>query len=319
MHESAVSSDDIARQIELILESPMFVKSERMRALLRYLMEQSLHGSPERLKEYAIGVDVFGKTPSFDPRIDTTVRTEARRLRSKLGEYYRAAGEHDVVTVELPKGSYRLVFHPRSRRVPADATAGSVPHAAGHRRYQAAAAVLGVVLLLALGIWMWNRRAASGRPAIRSLVVLPIVNLCGDPSRQYLADGITDTLITDLAGISALRVASRASATSYLSRHKTAPEIGRELGVDAVIEGSMRCDGQRVRVNARLVLASTDGHLWAAAFERPERDVLQLESEITGAITREIRNVGPRSEFRRRPGTSGTGALAETDVPGSSL
>ena len=85
-------------------------------------------------------------------------------------------------------------------------------------------------------------------------MVLPLVNLSGDASRQYLADGITDALITDLAGISALRVVSRASAMSYQTLHKTAPEIGRELDVDAVLESSMTYEGERVRVNAKLVV-----------------------------------------------------------------
>jgi TolB-like protein/Tfp pilus assembly protein PilF len=147
-----------------------------------------------------------------------------------------------------------------------------------------------VVGIISVGWWYWaSRGRAHSQRAIRSLVVLPLVNLSGDASRQYLADGITDALITDLAGISALRVVSRASAMSYQTLHKTAPEIGRELGVDAVLESSMTYEGERVRVNAKLVLARSDDHLWAASFERQERDVLRLESEITGAIAREIR------------------------------
>ena len=285
--DGRVSNEAIALQLDRIHASSTFVKAERMRTFLSYLVEQSLHGTPETLKEYAIGVDVFKKDLSFDPRMDTTVRTEARRLRSKLDEYYQTAGEDDLVGIEMPKGSYRLVFHPRGRAALADPPA-PVP---GGRKYAAiATAVMAVAVIVSLGSWYWGSRGrAPSQRAIRSLVVLPLVNLSGDASRQYLADGITDALITDLAGISALRVVSRASAMSYETLHKTAPEIGRELGVDAVLAGSMTYGGERVRVNAQLVLASSDDHLWAASFERQEKDVLRLESEITGAIAKEIR------------------------------
>ncbi len=288
--DGRVSNEDIARQMERILASSPFIKSERMRTFLLYLVEQSLHGRPETLKEYAIGVDVFQKGLSFDPRIDTTVRTEARRLRSKLDEYYRTAGGNDPLRIEQPKGSYRLLFQQRSRTAPADLPA-IAPAPDGRRPYLTVAALgLLVAVVISAGWWLWEDRARAHSPrAIRSLVVLPLVNLSGDASRQYLADGITDALITDLAGISALRVVSRASAMSYQALHKNAPEIGRELGVDAVLEGSMTSDGERVRVSAQLVLAASDEHLWAASFERQERDVLLLESEITSAIAKEIR------------------------------
>jgi len=298
--DNRASKEDIAQQIDRIFASSVFAKSERMRTFLNYLVEHSVNGTPDKLKEYAIGVDVFRKDASFDPRMDTTVRTEARRLRSKLDEYYQTAGDDDTLAIELPKGSYRLLFHPRGRMAPALADvpissatspASAVPGSARRRRYAWTAVVAAIAgVILCLGWWSWaGRGRAKSQGTIQSLVVLPLSNLSGDASRQYLADGITDALITDLAGISVLRVVSRASAMSYGSRHKTAPEIGRDLGVDAVLEGSMTYQGDHVRVNAQLVLASSDDHLWAATFDRQEKDVLKLESEITEAITKEIR------------------------------
>jgi TolB-like protein/Tfp pilus assembly protein PilF len=268
-----------------------------MSTLLRHLAEHSLNGSPEKLKEYAIGVDVFQKDASFDPRIDTTVRTEARRLRAKLEEYYQAAGQTDGVEIALPKGSYRLTFQLRGTRPPTTEAPIEVPAAATptvpasrlpRSVLTAAASLIAAAAVFVAGYWIWRTRIPSSGP-IQSIVVLPFLNLSGDPSRQYLADGITDGLTTDMAAISALRVVSRTSAMSYQSQQKTAPEIGRELGVDAVLEGSMTAQDDRVRVNAQLISARTDEHLWAAAFERQEKDLLRLESDITSAITREIR------------------------------
>ncbi|HET9251923.1 MAG TPA: protein kinase [Candidatus Eisenbacteria bacterium] len=129
--------------------------------------------------------------------------------------------------------------------------------------------------------------AAPGR--IRSLVVLPLVHLSGDPEQEYFADGMTEALITDLAQIADLRVVSRTSAMRYKGTSKPLPEIARELQVDAVVEGTVARFGDRVRITAQLIDATTDRHLWARAYERDLRDVLGLQGEVAAAIAGEIR------------------------------
>ena len=117
----------------------------------------------------------------------------------------------------------------------------------------------------------------SGRPQqLRSLAVLPLENLGRDRDGDCFADSMTEALITNLAKISALRVVSRTSVMRYKNTRKSIPEIGRELSVDALMEGSVQCESNRVRINARLVGASTDQHLWAEAYDRDLRDVLIL-------------------------------------------
>jgi TolB-like protein/Tfp pilus assembly protein PilF len=109
-----------------------------------------------------------------------------------------------------------------------------------------------------------------------------------DPEQEYFADGLTEALITNLAKISALRVVSRTTAMQYKGARKTVPEIARELGVDAVVEGTVQRFGERVRVSAQLVQASTDTHLWAESYERDLRDMMALQSELARAIASEI-------------------------------
>src|SRR5215510_1111421 len=106
IRHSTVSPSLIEQQLDRIIASAPFSKSERICRLLRYLAENSMTGHAEKLKEYTIGVDVFDKDPSYDPRIDTNVRTEARRLRAKLAEYYESAGSSDPLRIDLPKGGY---------------------------------------------------------------------------------------------------------------------------------------------------------------------------------------------------------------------
>ena len=121
-----------------------------------------------------------------------------------------------------------------------------------------------------------------------SLAVLPLENLSHDPEQEYFADGLTDSLITQLARISALRVVSRTTAMHYKRIHRPLPEIARELGVSKIIEGTVQRSGGRVRVTAQLVEASTDTHVWADSYERDLRDVLSLQSELVRAIVKEV-------------------------------
>jgi TolB-like protein/Tfp pilus assembly protein PilF len=129
---------------------------------------------------------------------------------------------------------------------------------------------------------------SADRQGIRSLLVMPLENLSGDPEQEYFAEGLTEVLTTNLAKIAALRVVSRITAKVYKNAQKPLPQIARELDVDGIIEGSvMRSEG-RVRISAQLVHAPTDSHLWAESYERDLGNVLALQSEIAQAIAREI-------------------------------
>jgi TolB-like protein/DNA-binding winged helix-turn-helix (wHTH) protein/Flp pilus assembly protein TadD len=130
--------------------------------------------------------------------------------------------------------------------------------------------------------------AALSRP-IRSLAVLPLQNLSGDKNQEYFADGMTDELITDLGQISALRVISRTSVMHYKRTAETLPQIGRELGADAIVEGTVFRSGDRVRITAQLIDARNDRHLWAHSYERDLRDVIVLQDEVARDIANEIR------------------------------
>jgi TolB-like protein/DNA-binding winged helix-turn-helix (wHTH) protein/Tfp pilus assembly protein PilF len=156
------------------------------------------------------------------------------------------------------------------------------------------AATLAMLLVgIAVGWFVWQRawrpsaQAATSR--ISSLAVLPLENLSRDPEQEYFADGMTDELITTLAKVSALRVISRTSAMQYKHTKKPLPQIGRELNVDAVLEGTVRRSGTRVRITIKLVQAAEDRHLWAETYERDLRDVLALQEEVAHDMASEIR------------------------------
>src|SRR5271170_4088662 len=158
--------------------------------------------------------------------------------------------------------------------------------------FMALAIVMSLAILTILLV-----RSRSRAPAIRSLAVLPLDNLSGDAAQNYFADGMTDELITDLAQISALRVISRTSVMVYKGARKPLPQIARELNVDAVVEGTVLRAGDRVRITAQLIDASTDKHVWSQSYEGDLRDTLALQDRVARAIAEQIRiNLTPREQ-----------------------
>jgi TolB-like protein/Tfp pilus assembly protein PilF/predicted Ser/Thr protein kinase len=161
-------------------------------------------------------------------------------------------------------------------------------------RYGVAAGVIAAVLLIGMFVGLnfggWRerffKRAAPG--LIESLAVLPLENLSGDPQQDYFADGMTEAVITEVAQISELRVTSRTSVMQYKHTKKLLREIVKELGVDAVLEGSVQRSGSRVAITAQLIQGSTDRHLWAKSYQREMSDVLVLEREVARNVAEEV-------------------------------
>ncbi|HUU14275.1 MAG TPA: tetratricopeptide repeat protein [Terriglobia bacterium] len=142
-------------------------------------------------------------------------------------------------------------------------------------------------------------RRAAPVPHIESLAVLPLENLSRDPEQEYFADGMTDELITNLGQIRALRVISRSSIMRYKDKPTPAPQVAKELNVDAVVEGTVLRSAGRVRITAQLIDARNDRHLWARSYERDLRDILALQSDVARSITEEIRiKVTPQEQAR---------------------
>ena len=177
--------------------------------------------------------------------------------------------------------------------IPAPAS-GALPQKRTLRPPAWALALVGAVALLAallvFDVGGLRRRLSRGATATRieSIAVLPLANLSGDPQQEYFADGMTEELISDLAKISALRVTSRTSVMRYKGSTKSLPEIAKELGVDAVVEGSVTRAGSQVKITAQLIDAVKDRHLWADSFQRELKDVLALQGEVARAIAGEI-------------------------------
>jgi serine/threonine-protein kinase len=160
-------------------------------------------------------------------------------------------------------------------------------------RWKGLAVAVGIVFVAIVGAYLFARRGSSSgtgpTSAIHSIAVLPLDNYSADSTQDYFAEGMTDELTSDLAMISQLRVTSRGSAMQFKgSNRPPTPAIARTLNVDAVVEGSVTRVGDRVRINAQLIDARADRHLWAQTFERSSSDVLALQAELASAIASAI-------------------------------
>lgn len=147
-----------------------------------------------------------------------------------------------------------------------------------------------VLVLLAGGAVGYRelRGKSAAQPSIKSIAVLPLKNLSADPSQEYLADGMTEELIERLSAIHDLRVISRTSAMSFKDTKLSVPEIAKTLNVDAVVEGSVVRDGNRIRVHAQLIRSATDEHLWSEQYNRDVKDVLALQSALAQTIAKNV-------------------------------
>lgn len=244
------NSDEIRLVRECLsrmLNSDLFIQSARQSRFLEYIVEKTLAGEGNKIKQYSIGVDVFDRDDSFDPAIDSIVRVEAGRLRAKLREYYSNTGLSDDVKIAMRKGKYIVDFQFENENTKAKS----------------------------------NEKKIDDKPAI---AVLAFTNTSGDPSQEYFTDGISEDIITDLSKSPDLSVIARQSSFSYKNTSIGISEIAEQLGVNFILDGSMRKSGDRVRISAQLIDVSNGQQLWAERYDHQLDDIFALQDDVTNKI-----------------------------------
>lgn len=241
-HNDALSRAAVAAQLERILASSTFVRSKRLGRFLRFTVEQCLDGRQNALKEYLVGVEVFNKMESFDPRIDSIVRVEARRLRSKLERYYQTEGKDDTVIIQFRKGSYVPMLLTRDQ-------------------------------LKSLGLG----EEYGARTGVKSIAVSRLVNLGVDPTHSHFCSGLTDDIISGLTKIPSFRVMARMGPA------------GEETRADFLLEGSVRKQGDRMRIAVQLIDCGNSLYVWSETYERDLSDVFAVQDEISRSVVFALR------------------------------
>jgi TolB-like protein/tetratricopeptide (TPR) repeat protein len=265
--KDTISEDAIRHQLFRILESSMFVQSERLGHFLRYTVETTLESKAETLKEYVIGTRVYGRKPSYHPTEDSIVRSEARRLRRKLQEFYATIGKDDLVFIHYRPGSYVPVFKMRAEdsNTPAIAPRSS--------------------------------DAFTQRPELR-VAVLPFVDLSKGALSGACAKLLTDDMIHQLVRTDGVRVITGYSERPEGVETVDIPSLAKNLDVQIVFEGTVAEDNSQLRVTSRGV--NSDGlRIWSERFEtnRDPQRLLSISARIASAL---ISRVFPEEPFVRR-------------------
>jgi len=301
---SGLSADEVSSirsELQAIFASEAFKGGKRAQEFLELVVEHALAGRLDSLRERMLGVEMFGRPVDYDTANDAVVRVKASEVRRRLAQYYSTLPGPPKVRIELPPGSYvpqfnRAVNSPASKSFVEDSSRFAVPPDAGRARATSrkitargllALSLVGLLVLTGLAIWKYWINKTGALPA-RSIAILPLADYSGDPSKDYFADGMTAELTAELAQVSSVRVIARTSTLNYKGTKKTIPEIANELGVDAVVEGSVELIGNQVRITTQLIDGKTDRTLWAHTYDRAMTNILQLQSEVAQAICSQI-------------------------------
>ena len=272
---SAFSEDLIRAELARVLESPIFAQSERLGRFLRFAVEHAISGSEDGLKEYVIGTEVYDRKPPYHPTQDSIVRTEARRLRIKLKEYYESAGKDNPLCIYFRPGNYIPVFRPKAAAPGQDASGSAEEQ----------------VFVEGAGI---------------PVAVIPFLDASGQPLSSEFARGVTDELVHDLMHCEGVRVVATSSIAQLGSQAQDISSLAQRLGVQIIFEGSVRLEGARVRVTSRMV--SADGfQLWSQRFdaEAVPSTFFDVQEQFASALVNRVR---PRQSIIRN-GEASAGSI----------
>lgn len=286
--------DEVRAELERILCSQTLGGSDQLKRLLRLVVERTLNGHPELVKEYNLGLEVFQRPPDYDPKIDPIVRVQARRLRSKLDEYYANEGADTSLFIHIPKGAYVPVFEARKSVAPAPDIQPLRDRKPTRRRLALATAGVAAVLGILVVGWLARDNVAAPADIHRSVAVLPLQMFTETGSRGHIANQIAEVLTTALAKNTELRVLSRTTASKYRETTLSLPEIARSLGVRWVVEGGVGLEGSRAYVKLRAVDSLTDRKVWADVFDCDLSELVSVNARaadrIAAAIVAELRS-----------------------------
>jgi TolB-like protein len=268
IHEAAAKVE-----VERVLASKGFANAGRLSRLLRYVVDKTLAGEADQLKEYAVGVEVFDRDDKYDPRLDSIVRVEAGRLRSRLDEYYNGEGAGAPLRITLPRGGYVAQFEPRVLPPPAAAVTTKPATTSGWAKWPLTVGLIAAVTALVL--WLGG---STPTPAETGAPGVAVLAFSGDDAQ--LAARITEHVTTELARLGTVSVASHTSAMQFAGKRAPLTEIAAALNVDFVLEASIDQEPEGLLAVVRIVDTATNRKVWVADYRGAAGDPRALSQRI---------------------------------------
>jgi adenylate cyclase len=254
---------------------------------------------------YGDGVNVAARIESLaDPGGICISRTAYDQVKKKMNIDYEDLGEYEVKNIDEPVRVYRIRMEPEA------ATTIVKEKKAGLRTWQRAALSVVVIFILgAVAIWYFSFRQApittDVEEALKTIAILPFDNLSSDPEQVYFADGLSEEILNSLCQIPDLGVAGKTSSFSFQDKDKTIQEIASVLGVDHILEGSVRKAGDALRITAQLVRASDGLHLWSKTYDRELKDIFEVQEDIANSVADELKvTLGIGKSLKQLGGTN---------------
>lgn len=250
-----VSPDEVHAELERILGHSVFANAGKMKRFLRFVVLETLAGRGDHLNEALVGMEVYSHGKAFDPRLDSTVRVEAGRLRAKLREFYESQGDRGRIRIEIPKGSYKPIFKSLTETRTNKSAQASLEKSAG----------------------------------ARTIAVLPFADMSPQKDQEYFGDGLAEELMFALSRLQNLRVVSQTSVFAFKGKGMDVREIGRQLNVESIMEGSVRKAEQQLRITARLTEVDTGFQIWSEVFDCALKDIFEVQQQISKSVARALR------------------------------
>ena len=280
--------EEIRAELDRILAADELAGATRLSRMLRYIVERTLAGEGDQLKEYVLGVEVFDRPASYDPRLDSIVRVEARRLRSKLEEYYKGPGAANPLVIAIPRGSYVPVFSSPAKAIESNEETLPTPpitRSGGLLSHRAWLAIAGLAVVGLLTAFQFTLRSQPGLPttaeasSVPSIAILPFQPYSNSEADILLAARITDAVTAELAKLGTVAVASRTSSSQYTG-DQAVREVAAQLNVAFVMEASAISAPEGVHVQARVVDTASDRKVWVSEYDSRPEDIQQLARRL---------------------------------------
>lgn len=300
----STNSEQLLDALARVLASETFAEVLRLKKFLDYSVRETIDGRGDRLKGFVVACEVFEKDDPSDAQTTTVVRVEAGRLRRRLKDYYENEGKFDPIRISMPKGGYAVSFssnEPTHSTLPNhDLTPIEQPF---YRRPLVWIGVSALLILLYSQFWTKGPDATGevvNPPNLRpAIAVMPFENMTGESDGDSFASGLTEDIVIDLGGMSELDVISISSVLHYKGLQLSPHEVGKQLGVGYVLEGSVRQLGPDLRVTARLGDTGTGRQLWAERFDNRTEDKLTLQKELARKVVSSLSISLPEKELER--------------------